>query len=111
MKSINTTRINPKLYKDPSLCREFDPRTGSYKENLTCYSVVALGSIDTSISVWKPHMAKPFTTILDMFKSGIADLTWAFNGNILMGCSMDGSAMFIHYEPGSLGEPISEQEK
>lgn len=111
MKSINASRINPKLYKDPSLCREFDPRTGQYEEKLACYSVVALGSIDTSISVWKPHLSKPFTTILDLFKSGITDLTWAFNGNILMGCSMDGQAMFIHYEPGALGEPITEQEK
>lgn len=56
-------------------------------------------------------MQRPFTTVLDLFKSGISDLSWAFNGNILMGCSMDGQAVFLQFEPGVLGEPITEYEK
>jgi hypothetical protein len=66
-KPINISRINPKLFKDPSINKEFDLASGTYKENLACYSVVALGSVDTSISVWKPHMEKPFTVLLDIF--------------------------------------------
>ena len=86
MKPINATRINPRLYKVAN------QPNGS---ELACYSIVALGAIDTSISVWKPNMAKPFNVVLDLFKSGITDLTWAFNGNFLLGASYDGSVMFV----------------
>ena len=73
--------------------------------------MVALGSIDSTISIWKPYMSKPFTVVLDLFKLGITDITWAFNGNILLASSTDGVAMFIHFKPGILGTPITELEK
>ena len=77
----------------------------------SCYSVVAIGSIDTGLSVWLPHMKQPQVTALDLFKNAISDISWAFNGNILLACSMDGSAIAMHFEAGILGEPITEYEK
>lgn len=56
-------------------------------------------------------MEKPFTVVLDLFKLGITDITWAFNGNVLLASSTDGVAMFIHFKPGILGTPITEAEK
>ena len=57
---------------------------------LECESIVALASIDSTITIWKPSMQKPFVVLLDIFKLGIADLTWGFNGNILLSSSYDG---------------------
>ncbi len=80
-------------------------------ENLSCYSVVAIASIESTISIWKPHMEKPYAVILDIFKMGITDMSWGFNGNVLMVSSNDGNIMFIHFKPESLGTPITEVEK
>lgn len=110
-KSITVTRINPKLFKVPNQDKEYDYATGQEKPNLACYSVVALASIDSTISIWKPYMQKPLAVILDIFKMGITDMSWAFNGNILLACSHDGVIMSIHFKPGVLGEPVSEFEK
>lgn len=110
-KTITTSRINPKLFRDPNASKEFDVATGEYKEILSCYSVVALASIDSTISIWKPYMNKPFTVILDIFHMGITDLSWGFNGNILLASSNDGKVFSIHFKPGILGTPITELEK
>lgn len=85
--------------------------TGEYREALSCYSVVALASIDSTISIWKPYLSKPFTVILDIFKMGITDLSWGFNGNILLASSNDGKIFCMHFKPGVLGNPITELEK
>lgn len=95
-KTISSTRFNPRLYKDTA---------GG------CYSVVAAASIDSTISVWKPGMDRPLTVMMDVFKMGITDLSWGFNGNILLASSTDGKVVCVHYEPGILGEPLSEFEK
>jgi len=56
-------------------------------------------------------MNKPISVILDNFKMGVSDMTWAFNGNILLASSMDGHIMFFHFKPGVLGTRISDFEK
>ena len=110
-KAITVSRINPRLFKDTRMNKEFDPATGQYKESLACYSLVAIASIDSTISIWKPHMSKPFAVILDIFKMGITDISWGFNGNILLSSSHDGTVMFVHFKPGILGTPLTEAEK
>lgn len=73
--------------------------------------MVALASIDSTISIWKPYLQGPITVILDIFKMGITDITWAFNGNQLLASSNDGHIVCVHFKPGLLGEPITEHEK
>jgi len=48
---------------------------------------------------------------MDAFKLGVTDLSWGFNGNILLASSTDGEIMCMHFQPGVLGTPCSEQEK
>lgn len=97
--SINISRINQRLYK--------------YKEgaDLNCYSIVAIVSQDSTISVWKPQLEKPFALIMDFSMMGVTDLSWGFNGNILLSSSHDGKVSAFHFQPGILGEPLSEFEK
>lgn len=73
--------------------------------------MVAIASIDSTITVWKPGMEKPMTIVMDLFKMGITDLSWGFNGNILLASSHDGQVVCMHYMPGQLGQPLSELEK
>jgi len=48
-------------------------------------------------------MDKPLTVMLDIFKMGISDLSWGFNGNILLASSHDGKVACWHYKHGMLG--------
>jgi len=48
---------------------------------------------------------------MDSFNLGITDLSWGFNGNILLACSNDGEVMCIHFQAGILGSPLAEHEK
>jgi hypothetical protein len=48
---------------------------------------------------------------MDAFMMGITDLSWGFNGNILLASSTDGKVIAIHFKPGMLGTPCTETEK
>jgi WD40 repeat protein len=88
--SINISRINPRLFKDEG-------------SELNCYSVVAIVSQDSTISVWKPQLQKPFSLIMDFSMMGVTDMSWGFNGNLLLSSSHDGKVAFFHFQPGILG--------
>jgi WD40 repeat protein len=96
--SINISRINQRLYKAEG-------------EELNCYSVVAIVSQDSTISIWKPQLQKPFALIMDFCMMGVTDLSWGFNGNILLSSSQDGKVTYFHFKPGILGTPLTEFEK
>ena len=48
---------------------------------------------------------------MDLFKAGITDLSWGFNGNILLASSTDGEVAMLQFQPSLLGTPITEAEK
>ena len=48
---------------------------------------------------------------MDFCMMGVTDLTWGFNGNILLSSSHDGKVGAFHFKPGSLGIPLTEGEK
>lgn len=96
--SINISRINQKLYKAPG-------------SELNSYSIVAIVSQDSTISVWKPQMSKPFALMMDFCMMGVTDLSWGFNGNVLFSSSHDGKVTYFHFQPGILGDPLTEFEK
>lgn len=48
---------------------------------------------------------------MDSFNLGVTDLSWGFNGNILLASSNDGKIIMIHFQNGVLGTAISEAEK
>jgi hypothetical protein len=42
---------------------------------------------------------------------GVTDMSWGFNGNILLCSSNDGKITVFHFKPGVLGETLNEYEK
>ena len=72
------------------------------------YSVVAVASIESTISIWKPHQERPAMVVLDLFKMGVTDMSWGFNGNILMISSNDGNIAYIHFKQETLGKRATE---
>lgn len=102
MKPISVSRINPTLYKAP---------ISAQSKDLSAYSIIALASAESTITVWKPGLAKPLAILMDAFTMGITDLSWGFNGNILLASSTDGKVLALHFKPGLLGTPVTEPEK
>jgi hypothetical protein len=49
--------------------------------------------------------------MMDSFNLGVTDLSWGFNGNILLASSNDGKVVVMHFQKGVLGNPCSEAEK
>ena len=49
--------------------------------------------------------------MMDSFNLGVTDLSWGFNGNILLASSNDGKVVVMHFQKGVLGTPCSEAEK
>ena len=84
MKPISVSRINPTLFKQEG-------------DSLSCYSIIALASAESTITVWKPSMQKPLTILMDAFMMGVTDLSWGFNGNILLASSTDGKVLAMHF--------------
>jgi protein HIRA/HIR1 len=98
MKPISVSRINPTLFKQEG-------------DSLSGYSIIALASAESTITVWKPSMQKPLTIVMDAFMMGVTDLSWGFNGNVLLASSTDGKVLAMHFKPGLLGTPCTEAEK
>ena len=73
--------------------------------------MIALASAESTITIWKPQLPKPLVIMMDLFKAGITDLSWGFNGNILLASSTDGEVVILQFQPGLLGAPCSEAEK
>ena len=42
-------------------------------------------------------MQKPLTILMDAFMMGVTDLSWGFNGNILLASSTDGKVLAMHF--------------
>ena len=83
--SINISRINQRLYK------------AQESQELNCYSIVAMASQDSTVSIWKPQLQKPFALVMDISMMGVTDLSWGFNGNILLSSSNDGKVSYFHF--------------
>jgi len=49
--------------------------------------------------------------MMDSFNLGVTDLSWGFNGNILLASSNDGEVILMHFQTGVLGNACTEAEK
>lgn len=101
-KSINICRFNPIRMKAPG--------PGSDTTNLVDTYYLATSGGDSNIAIWRASDKNPFFIAKQAFLSGVNDLTWGVNGQVLFGCSNDGEIMMCHFQPGLLGECMSDSE-
>lgn len=81
------------------------------KGKLACSSYFATSGGDSNICIWKTGEENAFFIIRQAFHSGVNDLTWGMNGNLLFACSNDGEICVCHFRPGVLGEFMNTWEK
>ncbi|KAG0265506.1 HIR complex subunit [Actinomortierella ambigua] len=98
---IEVVAFNPLLFK----YTEPEEGTPSFT------SIVAVGSQDRGLSVWRTHEARPFVAIKDLFDHSSQDLSWTPNGQALFACSYDGTVAVLLFQSENLGEAVSPEER
>ncbi|CED85461.1 Histone transcription regulator HIRA, WD repeat superfamily [Phaffia rhodozyma] len=79
--TVEVTAFNPRV---------FIPKGEKLTRNRTS-CMVALGSDDRSISIWKNNEPSPLLVVTECFDGKIWDLSWTTQGRTLYACSSDGS--------------------
>lgn len=97
---VEVVAFNPLLY------RYIDAKGNS---GLT--SIVAVGSQDRGLTVWKTSDPRPFVGIKELFEHSFLDMCWAPDGKTLLACSYDGSVIVLIFPSGALGEAVPVEER
>ncbi|CAD6884741.1 unnamed protein product [Tilletia controversa] len=82
--AVSVTAFNPRLF------RGTDSPT-------SVATVLALGSIDQSISVWVTGHPRPVLVFKDVFERQVTDLSWSADGLVLYASSADGSLAVFQF--------------
>ncbi|KAG0272841.1 HIR complex subunit [Linnemannia exigua] len=97
---VEVVSFNPLLY------RYIDSKGNS---GLT--SIVAVGSQDRGLTVWKTSDPRPFVGIKELFEHSFLDMCWTPDGKTLLACSYDGSVIVLIFPTGALGEAVPVEER
>ena len=82
----------------------FNPNLFSYDlKSSRNHTVVALGSKDSSISIWSTAKTQPILLLEQIFSSSILDLSWSSDGYRLLACSWDSTIAHLTFSQTELG--------
>ncbi|KAJ3016928.1 HIR complex subunit [Thoreauomyces humboldtii] len=111
----DTKLVGPTL---PVECAAFNPilflsePSGPTSEPSPC-TICAVGSQDSTISIWRTTDEKAFMVAKDLFQHSVLDMCWGPGGDSLYACSYDGTvAVMLWPENDELGKhaPLSTKE-
>ncbi|KAK0562642.1 HIR complex subunit, partial [Tilletia horrida] len=95
--AVSVTAFNPRLF------RGTDTPT-------SVATVLALGSIDQSISVWVTGHPRPVLVFKDVFERQVTDLSWSADGLVLYASSADGSLAVFQFTHDQLPHFATDRE-
>ncbi|WFD49721.1 HIR complex subunit [Malassezia furfur] len=93
--AVTVASCSPRLFRGP---------------NGAVATVVALGSLDQSVSVWFTGYPRPLLVARDLFERGVMDLSWSSDGYTLYACSSDGTVAALVFSPDDLGPVLPDDE-
>ncbi|KAK9861563.1 hypothetical protein WJX84_004683 [Apatococcus fuscideae] len=73
-------------------------------------SIIALGSQDARLTIWRVDRDRPVVVANRVFEHTVVDLAWTPDGYHLIASSMDGTLAAFHFDPGELGQVMSQEE-
>jgi hypothetical protein len=89
----------------------FSPRLFRDRHDATNNAtVIALGSVDQSVSVWITGQSRPVLVARDVFQRQVMDLSWSSDGLTLYACSADGHIAAFAFTTDDLRELHSDLE-
>ncbi|GMH44900.1 hypothetical protein BSKO_12857 [Bryopsis sp. KO-2023] len=97
---VTVARYNPKLFLQPA-------EGGKSPSVSEC---IALGSGDSTFTVWLCHEFSPIFRGVKFTTSAISDMTWSRDGYTLLVSSIDGKVFGVNFKESELGEAVSDEE-
>ena len=74
------------------------------------HTVVACGSQDTKLTIWRTNRSRPVCVIKSCFEESVVDLSWTPNGFSLLACSTDGTMGVFTFEESEIGCTVNKSE-
>lgn len=71
-------------------------------------TILASGGQDRTLAIWSTALTRPLLVAEDIVQNSITDICWAPDGESLFLSSLDGSITCVTFEPGELGQVVSE---
>lgn len=91
--------------------QRFHPRILKYKDSRKYkFCCVAIGSRDSSISIWLTSLNRPAAVIHNVFEDSILDLSWRYDKLMLLACSTDGTVACLVFDEDELGISLNQEE-
>lgn len=91
--SVAVTAFSPRLFRHPEAA-----------------TVLALGSLDQSVSIWITGKSRPVLVARDVFERQVMDLSWSSDGLTLYACSADGHIAVFSFTEETLYPVASPEE-
>ncbi|KAI9144246.1 WD40-repeat-containing domain protein [Paraphysoderma sedebokerense] len=108
----NEPVINLVGHTQPTEVAKFNPilfRRAESPEKV--FSVVAMGSQDKKISIYKTLNARASVVGEALFSGSVSDLSWSPDGLNLLASSLDGTVVGFIFNSDEFGTPVPEEEK
>lgn len=71
-------------------------------------TILASGGQDRTLAIWSTALTRPLVVAEDIVQNSITDICWAPDGESLFLSSLDGSITCVTFDPGELGQVVSE---
>lgn len=105
--ATTVTRFSPCMYKPYNTTNT----NIDHQENIEYFGLIAQGSKDRLITIWRTGTKKPVVLLQNFFAASINDICWSTNGLMLFICSKDGTVLCIQFTAQQLNAvPVSNNE-
>ncbi|XP_067932195.1 protein HIRA-like [Watersipora subatra] len=102
-KAVTCVKFNPKLLKRRVMKKR--------REEFVKYCCCAVGSRDSSCSIWLTSLRRPLVVLHDLFNNSVIDLAWNCKGTQLFMCSSDGTVAFVEFTKEEIGTALTDEEQ
>ena len=102
-------RFSPGLFKQKIEAAE-DSKDNDSEDKPKLHTVVACGSQDTKLTIWRTNRSRPVCVIKSCFEESVVDLSWTPNGFSLLACSTDGTMGVFTFEESEIGCTVNKSE-
>ncbi|KAL5034539.1 hypothetical protein BDV3_004094 [Batrachochytrium dendrobatidis] len=104
--AVEVASFNPRLFSQPSS----EPVVGDTVAPVPYISICATGSQDNGISIWSTNHSSAIANILELVEHSVLDLSWTLDGYGLLGCSYDGTVVYLEFNLAEFGRSLNANE-
>lgn len=98
------TKFNPRMFR---ISKGKDAvNAGANEEENPYFSIVAVGSMDSTITLWNTNKSVPLVRLVGFFSETILDINWSSDGLSFAACSHDGTMAYFKFSEKDFGGTV-----